>query len=259
MIEINYDDLAAELCVLFGENRTQKAVKNVVQTALYDADTATIQADNDTELARLCNLLVLSHPSVQSKYVNGLPMAYYIWYNVYDSVLITTIDPHGMEDYFSWTKAAENASRIMKSSTLHGREKKLRVVQQRNHDANVISAMRLAIQDQVDEFRKNYAIRHDGMYVSKITGKPLRAENAHVDHHPLDFADIVNDWLAGQGLGLSDVAIENNVGSFRGHRMSDSQQKESWSKYHRDVARLRIISAQENWRKGRAKVIRHTV
>lgn len=263
MIEINYDDLAAELRVLFGENRTQKAVKHVVQTALqtalYDADTATIQADDDIELARLCNLLVLSHPSVQNKYANGLPVAYYIWYNVYDSVLITTIDPHGVEDYFSWAKAAENASRIMKSSTLHDREKKLRVVRQRNHDANVISAMRLAIQNQVDEFRKNYAIRHGGMYISKITGNSLRAENVYVDHHPLDFADIVNDWLTQHKIGLSDVAIENNIGSFRGYRMSDSQQKESWSKYHRDVARLRIISTQENWRKGRAKVIRHTV
>lgn len=259
MIEINYDDLAAELRVLFGKNRTQKAVKNVVQAALRDADVYDIQADDDTELARLCNLLVLSHPRVQNKYANGLPVTYCIWYNGYGSIIMKTIDPHGVKDNFSWTKAAENASRIMKSSTLHDREKKLRVVQQRNHDANVISAMRLAIQDQVDEFRKNYAIRHGGMYVSKITGKPLHVDDTHVDHHPLDFADIVNGWLTQQGFNLFDVAIENNIGSFRGHCMSDPKQKESWSKYHRDVARLRIISAQENWRKRRAKVIRHTV
>ena len=259
MIEINYDDLAAELRVLFGENQTQNAVKNVVRTALHNADVTTIQADDDTELARLCNLLVLSHPRVQNKYADGLPVAYCIGYNGYGSVVITTIDPHGMEDDFSWTKAAENVSRIIKSSTLHDREKKLRVVQQRNHNTNVINAMRLAIQDQVDEFRKNYVIEHGGVYVSEITGKPLCAENAHVDHHPLDLADIINDWLTQQKIDLFDVAIENNVGSFRGHRMSDPKQKESWSKYYRDVAQLRIISAQENWRKGRSKVIRPTV
>lgn len=146
----------------------------------------------------------------------------------------------------------------MKSSTSQ-RKEKLQIVQQRNHYNNVIDAMRLEVQDQIDEFRENYAIEHGGMYVSAITGKALHAGDAHVDHHPLDFADIANGWLTQQGISLSDVAIENNVGSFRGHRMSDSQQKESWSEYHCDVAQLRIISAQENWRKGRTKVIRPTV
>lgn len=258
MAEIDYDDLARQLRVFFGKNRTQKAVKHVVRTTLYDAGITTVQADDDTELAHLCTMLVLSHPRVHDKYADGLPVEYHIGRSEHGWATIMTVDPHGTEDDFSWIKAAENASRIMKSSTSQ-RKEKLQIVQQRNHYNNVIDAMRLEIQDQIDGFREDYAIEHGGMYVSAITGKALHAGDVHVDHHPLDFADIVNGWLTQQRLSLSDVVIKNNVGSFRGHCMSDSKQKESWSNYHRDVAQLRIISAQENWRKGRTKVIRPTV
>lgn len=258
MADIDYDDPARQLRVFFGKNRTQKAVKHVVRTTLYDAGITTVPADDDTELAHLCTMLVLSHPRVHDKYADGLPVEYHIGRSENDWATIMTVDPHGTEDDFSWIKAAENVSRIMKSSTSQ-REEKLRVVHQRNHYNNVIDAMRLEIQDQIAEFRENYAIEHGGMYVSAITGKSLHVDDTHVDHHPLDFADIVNGWLTQQEIDLSDVAIENNVGSFRGHYMSDLRQKESWSKYHRDVAQLRIVSAQENWRKGRSKVIRPTV
>lgn len=57
MAEIDYDDLARQLRVFFGKNRTQKAVKHVVRTTLYDAGITTVQADDDTELAHLCTML----------------------------------------------------------------------------------------------------------------------------------------------------------------------------------------------------------
>lgn len=246
MIDIDYDNVAAQLCVIFGDNRTQKAVKDTVRVILSDVSRTTLQANDDTDLARLCNLLVLSHPRVQEKYDNGLPVEYRIGPDRYGNMSITTIDPNGVKDDFSWNKAAVNASRLMKSSTSQDRKAKLQAVQDNIRRANVINAMRRAIDDQIDEFRDEHFINHGGRYVSEITGEYLHPTNTHVDHHPVEFADIAKNWLNSEGLELSDVAIKDAAGSFSGFFMSDLKQKKSWSEYHRSVAQLRIVSQREN-------------
>ncbi len=246
MVDIDYDSLATQLRTIFVDNRTQKGVKDEVRTILSNAGRTTLQADDDTELARLCNALVLSHPRIQDKYAGGLPVTYRIGPDKYGNMSITTTDPHGVKDDFSWTKAAVNASRIMKSSTSRDRKTKMKAVQDGLYRANVINAMRLAVQDQIDDFRDKHFTANEGRYISEISGEYLHPTNTHVDHHPVEFTDIAHNWFNNQELNISDVVIKDATGSFSGFFMNDPEQKESWSNYHRNIAQLRIVSAKEN-------------
>lgn|ERR1700746_75352 len=110
-----------------------------------------------------------------------------------------------------------------------------------SHKSMVRDAMRVAVGDQVSEFKMSAAYR--GLECA-ITGVVLSLETAHVDHAPPEFAVLADEWADDcGGYNAIDLMPEED-GKFGNELYSEDA--EDWAEYHREYANLRIVSAHVN-------------
>lgn len=110
------------------------------------------------------------------------------------------------------------------------------------------NALRLAIVDQVIE-ELDRAFNNCLLVVCPMTLKVLCRDQVHVDHAVPCFADIVLLWLRQERIELSDVLVCDY--EHGGKCMACDSQKTSWSKFHRNNAKLRVVCKQWNMKAGR--------
>lgn len=118
--------------------------------------------------------------------------------------------------------------------------------------AAVLAAMREAIRYQIDEYRAaqkarrascaRNSITYKSLMFCPVSGKRLTARS-HVDHYGKPFIQLADDWL-----GLNGFTKYTEVPLKRGKL--DGELLKSWQDYHKQHARLRLLSAAANISKG---------
>jgi len=106
----------------------------------------------------------------------------------------------------------------------------------------VPKAMRRAVADQVAQFKQASAAR--APLACAVTGELLSWDNAHVDHAPLVFIALADEWATLAG-GYSAIQLTAAADGQIGRTLAQDD-AESWAAFHRTYARLRIVSRLTN-------------
>ena len=104
--------------------------------------------------------------------------------------------------------------------------------------ARITSALRSAIQYQSTAFRDKY-LRDNPGAVCPLSGLVLAEVEIEVDHEPVPFEEIRNQWVADQG-GEDQIQLRK---SDYGWQVA-GKQKTSWQNYHAVTAELRCLERQ---------------
>lgn len=116
----------------------------------------------------------------------------------------------------------------------------------RNHRRDRFEAMRRAVEDQIVAFRDAY-FSGTAARVCPLRGIPITPHSYHVDHAPpRKFLVLAETWLDLNHLNFLGVHITPPGDNQIVARMTDGVQLESWSKFHRDNAILRMLSPLGN-------------
>lgn len=115
-----------------------------------------------------------------------------------------------------------------------------------NDRRDVFHGLRHAVADQVIAFQR-LALGGDLMPICPFTAEVLTIANAHVDHEPPDtFLALATRWMHSAGLKVEDIPLVDNADNQWVRTMRDANQIASWAGFHRENARLRIISRPAN-------------
>lgn len=108
-------------------------------------------------------------------------------------------------------------------------------------------ACRKAIEPQIDEFRKTQRI--EGKY-KHINGTFYDRKDIHVDHEKY-FEDIVKEFMEQWNGDINKVEYEHGIGvSFKNEEL-----KKEFADYHKKHATLRILTKEENLKRGYHKEV----
>ncbi|MBC2592764.1 DCL family protein [Ruficoccus amylovorans] len=109
-----------------------------------------------------------------------------------------------------------------------------------------MTALRVAINSQVITF-KNQQFDESGTHVCPIRGVPITPDSYHVDHAPpCTFIQLVQEWLDGENIQLHQVEITEPRSNQCVAEMANDEQRSSWTTYHRQYAKLRLLSPEAN-------------
>lgn len=111
-----------------------------------------------------------------------------------------------------------------------------------SHAEQVRGAMRAAVQDQ--KFTVRDAAFAAGEVYCPVTGDLLTPQTCHVHHDGDAFVDIADAFAEGVGgyEGIQVVPADDGIG----RRLADEGLREAWHVYHRDAARLVVVSRHAN-------------
>lgn len=116
----------------------------------------------------------------------------------------------------------------------------------RDRMADFKSACRTAIAPDVIQFKKEFFAGPRYAHCP-ITGERLTWDNAHVDHEPpLTFDRIVADFMRSEQLDLDNLLILGHRDGEMRKEIGDIGLRWSFIAYHRERARLRIVSQKAN-------------
>jgi hypothetical protein len=111
----------------------------------------------------------------------------------------------------------------------------------------VYEAFRRAVDPQIAEFRRDYFRQHadsDGTVPDPLGFGRVTKQDCHVDHGPLTFRIILDQFLAWKGLTEADVALTEGADHIT--RLADKGLEEAWVRFHKAKAKLRITSRRGN-------------
>lgn len=108
---------------------------------------------------------------------------------------------------------------------------------------SIKAALRAAVQDQTSAVM-DAAFWHRDTIVCPMTGDLVTRGEAHVDHAPPRFADLVTLWLIDMGLGLEQVPLSDDPQG--GAVLAEGNSRSSWMQFHERHAVLRVVSARWN-------------
>ena len=109
------------------------------------------------------------------------------------------------------------------------------------HRQKVNKAARTSIYPQIASFKKTRI--SDGLIKCAITGQLLRWEECDVDHYPVPFADLLDQYLAMSDIDIKDIKIIEECGACR---FVDSTIELSFQSYHLKNAELRPLQSALN-------------
>jgi len=183
---------------------------------------------NEDDAAWFVDLIKQMHPAASDKLCRPVAgVEFYSRYGVSNNNLRLVYDD-GSKCDFSWNACC----RSKQSSDL----------------SSIKNALRTAINDQVGAVLAKAFLGRD-LIVCPITFEVLGRDAVHVDHAPPAFADIVAMWLRRERIELCDVPIEKDPHG--GALMKPGRLLESWWKFHRQHANLRVVSAKWNMQAGK--------
>lgn len=113
------------------------------------------------------------------------------------------------------------------------------------------SCARRVIADQCLSFRNEFFFKNqnsDGYVSCALTGVLINKNNSHIDHIPPDtFDKIILDFINISNINVGDIKFiesENGIGRV----FADSRLKDDFYRYHKNVAKFRIVSPVANLR-----------
>lgn len=215
--------------------QTQREAIDYVRECLFHHAGEQLNLRTESDYYQELLVLLECHPSFERKFNSVDILAIVPLYNERDDVFVLDLLTNKGHLDVSWRKCAANLVRIQKNKEL---DSKLLLRR------SVLRAMRLEVQEQLQDYRKKYKRAHRGKYVNALNGHRLPAKYAVVDHYPKSFSQIADEWLDHVG-GVEQVKLTDQQ-KYRGKIMADDKQRISWKMYHLVEARYRIISAKQN-------------
>jgi hypothetical protein len=108
-----------------------------------------------------------------------------------------------------------------------------------------------------DEFFSSHADA-DGMIICAKSKERILKTDAHIDHlPPMTFEVIVTTFLAGQGIGIDDVALSAGQDEQTAPEIVDQTLAESFRAYHARVAKLDMVKSRVNLAQSAPNRIKH--
>jgi hypothetical protein len=108
-------------------------------------------------------------------------------------------------------------------------------------------ALRDDVQYQVWEFK---SLAFENQVSCPLTGRHLRPDEAHIDHHPTSFNRLMLDFLRAEKLTLERVEVADLSPTSAKKTLADSSLRQRWRDYHRAHASLRAVYWRSNLSKG---------
>jgi len=105
---------------------------------------------------------------------------------------------------------------------------------------------RRLVADQVAGFARAFWREHPRGARCPVLGAPMTPKDAHVDHAPPVFAELVQVWLHEERLEPDDIEIVYRADYGGRSEFADPLLAERWRAFHRAHARLRVVSARAN-------------
>jgi len=105
---------------------------------------------------------------------------------------------------------------------------------------------RRLVADQVAGFARAFWREHPRGARCPVLGAPMTPKDAHVDHAPPVFAELVQAWLDQEHLEPEDIDIVYRADYGGRSEFADPLLGECWREFHRKHARLRVVSARAN-------------
>lgn len=120
-------------------------------------------------------------------------------------------------------------------------------VQPKTAEAEFKTACRVAIAPDVIAFGQAY-FAETRFSKCPLTGEEMTSANAHIDHTPpTTFSALLSAFVKLHGIvpALVELTGKHEDNSFR-LQIADEELRNAWIAYHRQYARLRVISEQAN-------------
>lgn len=130
----------------------------------------------------------------------------------------------------------------------------LAIYGERSDDLCFSVACRNAIRTEIREFKKKVFSKRP--VSCGLTGRVVEWEECHVDHKaPLTFSVIVRSFVVANNIDIAKVAYDEE--SFL-IEFADLSLRERFARFHREMAVLRIVSAEANAQRASAARVRPT-
>jgi hypothetical protein len=94
--------------------------------------------------------------------------------------------------------------------------------------------------------KKNKATK--GKVFCDETGLKISPSEAHLDHYPLQFEEIVGLWFEKEGLKVSDILFEPSG------ELSNKTYCQSFIEFHKDKVQYRLVMNKVNLQRGKANI-----
>lgn len=113
--------------------------------------------------------------------------------------------------------------------------------------AKFLSACRRAVSSQVIAFKFSQSVKDDDWMTCPVTGELITVKASHVDHMaPMTFLALVDRFLQESGIDLETVRLEGIEDQETDDRFADQSLADRWAEFHRQHARLRLVSRRAN-------------
>jgi hypothetical protein len=119
-----------------------------------------------------------------------------------------------------------------------------------NQHVKFKAACRRAIWGQVSSYKTQYFAGSD-FAKCVLTGDLIRWDEAHVDHYPVPFADLLDRYVQETGLDADSVVMIDSYDHNAIDRIADPLLEKDWADWHKANASFRVVRADENIRLGR--------
>lgn len=126
-----------------------------------------------------------------------------------------------------------------------------------SYETKVKETLRSVIIDQQNSFRKNFILENmdrKGYILCEETGLKMKPKEAHVDHYPLQFEEIVEEWFLTRKLTLGNFKIYPTEGKGINWEFEKPELAADFYEFHKDLAQYRMVLYKVNVQRERAKV-----
>ena len=201
---------------------TKKAAKEKARNILNNSDPGqTIGEDGASFLLALVRL----HPNAEEKI--GVGVSHFS---------IETEKTFGRTRHFVLHRVDGTSTDFSFIACIDGATKKKKV----------LAALRRAVADDIVTFRNEF-FSSGGVKACPVSGETITPNTSHVDHEPpRTFLSLVESWMSFEGLDFSDITLSKSVDGDVGRHLSCMDQQTSWIEWHRQLCRLRVVSARAN-------------
>ncbi|MCK5600701.1 DCL family protein [Candidatus Pacearchaeota archaeon] len=111
-------------------------------------------------------------------------------------------------------------------------------------------AARKAIEQDIINFRNEY-FSFSNVLICPLCKSEMSKNNSHIDHYPVKFRDILNDFIKEYGIkDFQTITEPEDWDNINGVEITDSEIKYKWIEYHNSKEKLRAICPNCNLRLG---------
>lgn len=171
--------------------------------------------------------LLRNHPTAHTKIGNGVSRIYTRQNPIYKntrSFYLERID--GSETDFSYLECISPTTKRKK----------------------VFMAFRVLIEPDMIAFKQKFFDNNGGEAICEFTNQKIRFIGSHVDHIPPNTFDaIFNGFANYYGLNIEAVELKDELADNKiQNELADAQLANEWIKWHRERAKLRVVSRLAN-------------